>query len=429
MIAHVVKSGGQWLEAHIGIFQFMSSMTVKMRAILLVWVGLFLLGANGIDIAREEYLKYKKYLKLVNKPAVKSIKTKYGDIFDCVDIYKQHAFDNPLLKNHTIPNTHIPFQNWNRSLSSLQGQKLAKLRAILDGGCPDGSVPIRRIRMQDVLRAPSLYLEGKEYAGNVTYAGDSVHPQVDLANHHWAAASLGHGQYYGTKAALSVWNPQPLHREMFSLSQIWLTAGPYETLNSIEIGWMVYERLFGDRKTRLFTFWTGDGYKPPLCYNTICPGFVHTNPLVPLGAPVEHISQVDGQHYSITVQVLQDATFGDWLFLWEEGDIAVGYFPKRLFPILGNSPATKVVWGGETYNPFRYLPMPPMGSGHFPSEAPGKASYVSRIRVVDTNRHLIDAPFDLETIADVPQCYGIEDPRVNYGGEAGRSIFYGGPGC
>ena len=52
----------------------MSSMTVKMRAILLVWVGLFLLGANGIDIAREEYLKYKKYLKLVNKPAVKSIK-------------------------------------------------------------------------------------------------------------------------------------------------------------------------------------------------------------------------------------------------------------------------------------------------------------------------------------------------------------------
>ena len=127
--------------------------------------------------------------------------------------------------------------------------------------------------------------------------------------------------------------------------------------------------------------------------------------------------------------ILQDTTFGDWLFLWEEGDIAVGYFPKRLFPILGNSPATKVVWGGETYNPFRYLPMPPMGSGHFPSEAPGKASYVSRIRVVDTNRHLIDAPFDLETFSDVPQCYGIEDPRVNYGGEAGRSIFYGGPGC
>ncbi|XXG49309.1 hypothetical protein AAC387_Pa02g3526 [Persea americana] len=380
MIAHVVKSGGQWSEAHIGIFQFMSSMTVKMRAILLVWVGLFLLGANGIDIAREEYLKYKKYLKLVNKPAVKSIKTKYGDIFDCVDIYKQHAFDNPLLKNHTIPNTHIPFQNWNRSLSSLQGQKLAKLRAILDGGCPEGSVPIRRIRMQDVLRAPSLYLEGKEYAENVTYAGDSVHPQADTANHHWAIASLEHGQYYGTKAALSVWNPQPVHTEMFSLSQLWLSAGPYETLNSIEIGWTVYAKLFGDQKTRLFTFWT-------------------------------------------------DTTFGDWLFLWEEGDIAVGYFPKRLFPILGNSPATKVEWGGETYNPFHNLPMPPMGSGHFPSEPPGKSSYVSWIRVVDTNRHLIDAPFDLETFSDVPQCYGIEDPRVNYGGEAGRSIFYGGPGC
>lgn len=28
--------------------------------------------------------------------------TKIGDIIDCIDIYKQPAFDNPLLKNHKI---------------------------------------------------------------------------------------------------------------------------------------------------------------------------------------------------------------------------------------------------------------------------------------------------------------------------------------
>lgn len=30
------------------------------------------------------------------------LQTEDGNIFDCVDIYKQPAFDHPLLKNHTI---------------------------------------------------------------------------------------------------------------------------------------------------------------------------------------------------------------------------------------------------------------------------------------------------------------------------------------
>ena len=30
-----------------------------------------------------------------------------GDIIDCVDIYKQPAFDHPLLKNHTIQVTSL----------------------------------------------------------------------------------------------------------------------------------------------------------------------------------------------------------------------------------------------------------------------------------------------------------------------------------
>ncbi|TXG46641.1 hypothetical protein EZV62_027863 [Acer yangbiense] len=41
-------------------------------------------------------------LKLLNKPAVKSIKSEDGDIIDCVDINKQPAFDHPALRNHKI---------------------------------------------------------------------------------------------------------------------------------------------------------------------------------------------------------------------------------------------------------------------------------------------------------------------------------------
>lgn len=49
-------------------------MAAKIRAILLVCVGLFLVHANGLDLSREDYLTYKRHLKRVNKPAVKTIK-------------------------------------------------------------------------------------------------------------------------------------------------------------------------------------------------------------------------------------------------------------------------------------------------------------------------------------------------------------------
>lgn len=81
-------------------------------------------------------------LKLLNKPAVKSIKVRFlqkiiilinltiilesncfsyqlticllqsedGDIIDCVDIYKQPAFDHPALRNHTIQ-VHLIYQS------------------------------------------------------------------------------------------------------------------------------------------------------------------------------------------------------------------------------------------------------------------------------------------------------------------------------
>ncbi|XP_074579065.1 uncharacterized protein LOC141835571 [Curcuma longa] len=42
------------------------------------------------------------HLKRLNKPAVKTMTTTDGEVIDCVDIYKQPAFDHPLLKDHKI---------------------------------------------------------------------------------------------------------------------------------------------------------------------------------------------------------------------------------------------------------------------------------------------------------------------------------------
>ncbi|KAG2681111.1 hypothetical protein I3760_11G129900 [Carya illinoinensis] len=74
-----------------------------------------------------------------------------GDIFDCVDIYKQPAFDHPLLKNHSIqmkPNF-FPERGEDKTLPHV-----AKTSAVgLSEGCPFGTVPIKRTRKEDLLLA------------------------------------------------------------------------------------------------------------------------------------------------------------------------------------------------------------------------------------------------------------------------------------
>ncbi|XP_031738648.1 uncharacterized protein LOC105435061 [Cucumis sativus] len=58
--------------------------------------------ASNSKLSREEELEIEEHLKLLNKPSIKTYKTKEGDIIDCVDINKQPALDHPLLKNHKV---------------------------------------------------------------------------------------------------------------------------------------------------------------------------------------------------------------------------------------------------------------------------------------------------------------------------------------
>lgn len=58
--------------------------------------------ADGKEFFHHREIKVQRFLKQLNKPALKSIKSEDGDIIDCVLITSQPAFDHPLLKNHTI---------------------------------------------------------------------------------------------------------------------------------------------------------------------------------------------------------------------------------------------------------------------------------------------------------------------------------------
>ncbi|CAD5188628.1 unnamed protein product [Musa acuminata subsp. malaccensis] len=61
---------------------------------------------NTRDLSLEDDRELERELKTLNKPFVKSFQDKYGITYDCVDIYKQPAFDHPLLKNHTLQVTY-----------------------------------------------------------------------------------------------------------------------------------------------------------------------------------------------------------------------------------------------------------------------------------------------------------------------------------
>ncbi|XP_077210233.1 protein neprosin-like isoform X3 [Tasmannia lanceolata] len=70
----------------------------RWRRLMIVFLALMI----GLSCAKEFPKDVRKHLKRLNKPAVKSIKSKDGDVIDCVHISQQPAFDHPYLKNHTI---------------------------------------------------------------------------------------------------------------------------------------------------------------------------------------------------------------------------------------------------------------------------------------------------------------------------------------
>ncbi|XP_020112710.1 uncharacterized protein LOC109727175 [Ananas comosus] len=301
-------------------------------------------AATTMGVSPQKLERIQRYLEKINKPAVKSIKSPDGDIIDCVLMDKQLAFDHPLLKNHKIQRV-APKRP--ASLSDDAGDQQPRnigtarraLQAwnILDN-CPDGTVPVQRTTVEDVLRAGSLSRFGKK----------EVHQQLGATKHEYAIA-VANQEAYGTKAIIDIWNPSLEQAYEFSLSQIWVTAGSYakSNINTIEVGWQAYPQLYGDNKTRLFIYWTRDAYITTGCYNLKCPGFMQTDKQVVLGGTIAPVSTYGGKQSEKTFHVWKDPNSGNWWLGYD--NINVGYRPAAIFTELASS-ATSVQWGGEIVN-------------------------------------------------------------------------------
>ncbi|XP_039158976.1 uncharacterized protein LOC104422293 [Eucalyptus grandis] len=124
----------------------------------------------------------------------------------------------------------------------------------------------------------------------------------------YATVNLTHGRFMGARATINLWNPAVVYPEV-SFSQIWLEAGPEESLNTVETGWLVDTVSYPRNQAKMFTFYTGSRYAP-------------NNLLLP-------VSIYDGPQVEITIAIWKDQVTGDWWLRIQDEN--VGYWHKDLF--------------------------------------------------------------------------------------------------
>ncbi|XP_074590158.1 protein neprosin-like [Curcuma longa] len=389
-----------------------------------------------------ELARIQRHLEKINKAGVRSIESPDGDTIDCVPRHRQPAMDHPLLKDHKIQRA----AERPNAVRNNSGGSAASRRAWQAwhhaGHCPRGTLPIRRSRVDDVLRAKSLFHFGKKPPPPPPLAPRAAAPDVVSGNghEHAIAYTVDGGEFYGAKATINVWDPSVQVNSEFSLSQMWILSGSFDgsDLNSIEAGWQVSPELYGDSRPRLFTYWTNDAYQATGCYNLLCSGFVQTNSKIAIGASISPVSSFNGSQYDITILIWKDPKLGNWWMGLGDGAL-VGYWPAELFSHLSEH-ATMVEWGGEVVNvrPDGAHTATQMGSGSFAAAGFARASYFRDLEVVDTDNTLASVGA-IATLAENTNCYDIrsfaaageeeendddDDAHVGWG----THFYYGGPG-
>ncbi|TQD83178.1 hypothetical protein C1H46_031283 [Malus baccata] len=313
-------------------------------------------------------------LNKINKPALKTFQAFY-----CVLSHHQPAFDHPQLKGQKPLDPPERPKGQNPPGMAAENYQLWSMSGNL---CPEGTLPIRRTREEDMMRASSVRRFGRKLRRH-------VRRDTSSNGHEHAVGYVSGDQYYGAKASINV-SPE----------------------------------LYGDNYPRFFTYWTTDAYQATGCYNLLCSGFVQTNSRIAIGAAISPTSSYHGGQFDISLLIWKDPKHGNWWLEFGNG-VLVGYWPSFLFTHLQNH-ASMVQFGGEVVNsrPSGSHTATQMGSGHFAGEGFGKASYFRNMQVVDWDNSLIPLS-NLKVLADHPNCYDIQGGINNVWG---NYFYYGGPG-
>ncbi|CAI9103286.1 OLC1v1001742C1 [Oldenlandia corymbosa var. corymbosa] len=345
---------------------------------------------------------------------VKSIKSRDGDVIDCVHISNQPASDQPLGSNNDLQK---------RLSNPINAKKSIPQAWHLEGSCPDGTIAVKRTTQEDRIRANSInsFDVNSMHQNSFQATSNTDTSATSTGFHQYATAYVIGEEYYGAMATMNLWAPKVRPNE-FSSSKIWVIGGSGSDLNVIVAGWHVYPGLYGDNKTRFYTYWTGDNFQSTGCYNLLCQGFVQTSNKFALGAPFPELSEIDGSQSEFTVIIFKGKN--GWVLQFD--DFVLGYWPFSLFTNLKDN-ASWIEWGGLILNSNiggKQSTTTQMGSGHFPEEGLKRAGYMRQLQVFNESLYSrrLDSPI---AMASHPNCYNI---KLSKNKVYGDFIVYGGPG-
>ncbi|KAG6737319.1 hypothetical protein POTOM_058835 [Populus tomentosa] len=370
---------------------------------------------NGRSIHSED-VELEKELAAINKPSIKTIETEYGDIYDCVDINKQPAFDHPLLKDHkakTRPSLALEkILRASRKDASLLETNPTKIG--LEEGCTAGSVPLRRATKEDLRRAKSSFkrlssFEPSNPGQGYDFAGIVTTPPANVL-------------FKGIAARMSVYQP-PVSSQHSSTALIQLQTQTETKVGSIQVGWTIDPELYGDSRARLFTKWseehdgTVDG-----CYNTLCSGFVVTNPNIPIDTAFNDVSIAQRSQVFQWMMVTLDPLSQDWWLSMQDDNIRIGYWPRELFSFSGFSVGGyNATWGGLVHTGTDVSPA--MGSGIFEDGNYNSTCNMVKVQVNIGNTFV--SPYDNPVQVLQSRCFEASkqnthpDCRFQFGGPGG----------
>lgn len=284
--------------------------------------------------------------------------------------------------------------------------------------CPVGSIPMWIPSLEDLCRFRNLQDRMRKYPGTITQSPhEYAHAYKVIDNQ-------------GEQADFNVWKPFVERTDEFSLSQLWVTNGAGDDLQTAETGWQVFTQLYGDSEPHLFIYTTTHNYKEgyPGGYNLDMGLFVQTDSSIIIGGSLRnYVSTYGGNQYSVTLMFYHDPGTPNWWLQF--GTTWVGYYPNTLYDSAGIAvKASEIDYGGEIVNHQigGIHTATDMGSGHFASEGFGYSAFVKHIRYIDT-AHFTQEASGLFTNATNTSYYDIilhssGDPNyVNY-------FYFGGPG-
>ncbi|KAI3900174.1 hypothetical protein MKW92_047475 [Papaver armeniacum] len=361
------------------------------------------------SISKTEDLELDRQLNILNKPPIKTIHSSWGDIYDCIDFYKQPAFDHPLLRNHKVqmkPNLKLKGGRDETSIFRTHVEK-----------CPQGTVPIRRTRKEDLIRAKYLSL-----------STEPMSEPMSASPHEKFAGILYENEgekLFGASAKISIWKPT-VGLDQYSLAEISLRSGWDSQYNRIHVGWTVNPLLYNnDTAVRNFIYWTSDNGNQTGCFNTLCPGFVQVHPEITPDLPLRITSIYEGIVYELKYHVYLSPSEKKWWFVIE--DTTIGYWPAEILPRFGDTGVERIYWGGHSMDN-EMGSVPEMGSGHFPDENFSHAASFSQIQYDNASGTLLDVSDNkLTDIIGCKKNYGMDSYGYLEDQNRRHTIQYGGP--